>query len=206
MSPYLLPALSGLVLLVAAALLTGAAWERRRSRTREAALAWRDSQSGLYGRSVMLELLGRQLALAARLQHSVAILLVELDQPDRLERQPGGTDSAAWRQALAQRLAERVRGYDLLGHWGEFSFLIALPDSDIGSALVLAQDLRDGLLQRGLEVDGQQQAASVSVSVHARHPVRNQNSDELAREMIAAVQRALYATRSDGPGRVVVEP
>lgn len=206
MSPYLLPALSGLVLLVAAALLTGAAWERRRSRARETGLAWRDSRSGLYTRIVMLELLARQLALAARLQHPLSILLVELDPPDGLALQHGSADPAALRLALAQRLSERVRGYDLLGHWGELSFLIALTDSDVGAALVLAQDLRDGLMQSGLEIGGHQLAASVSVCVHSRHPIRHQNSDELVHQMTAAVQRALYATRADGPGRVVVEP
>lgn len=206
MSSYLLLVLSGLVLLVAAALLTGMVWERRRSRGREAALAWRDPRSGLYARVLLLELLGRQLALAARLRHPVAVLMVELDEPDHLARQHGRAYLGELQQALAQRLAERVRGYDLLGHWGDHSFLIVLPDSDVGGALVLAQDLRDGLLQRRLEIRGQTQAASVSVGVHARHPDRHENCDELAHAMATAAQRALDSTRFDGPGRVEIEP
>lgn len=196
MSSTLLPVLSGLVLLVAVALLTGMAWERRRSRVREAGLAWRDPRSGLYGRALLLELLGRQLALAARRRYPVAVLMVECDGPH----------PPAWLQSLAQRLIARTRDHDLLGQWDEGHFLIVLPDSDLGAALVLAQDLCDGLARRGLELNGEPQAASVSVGVHARQPDPRESSNELALVMAAAAQRALDATRANGAGRVEIEP
>lgn len=196
MSSCSLPVLSGLILLLAALLLTGIAWVRRRPRGVEMPVAWRDPRSGLYGRAVLLELLGRELALAARLRHPVAVLMIELD----------AAHPPAELQLLARRLAGRVRSYDLLGQWDERRFLIALPDSDVGAALVLAQDLCDGQARHRQEAGAGSPATSLSVGVHARTPDLRDNSDELALAMTAAAQRALDATRSDGPGRVEVEP
>ena len=195
MPSYPLPVLSGLVLLVAA-LLTGMAWEWRRSRARAAAPAWRDPRSDLYCRAMLLELFGRQLALAARLRHPVALLMVEFD----------GAHTPAMSQALAQRLAARVREYDLLGQWEAGRFLVVLPDADVGAALVLAQDLCDGQARHPPQPGSEPRQASVSVGVHARQPAPREGTNELALAMVAAAQRALDATRADGPGRVVVEP
>jgi diguanylate cyclase (GGDEF)-like protein len=153
----------------------------------------------VHGRAVLLELLAHQLALAARLGHPVALIVVEPDEPPASSRQ-----RAALRLALARRLAERVRADDLLGHWGEASFLIVLPGTDIGGALVLAQDLRDGLARNGIELDGRRLGASVGV--HAHQPSGRGRRDELALTLAAAAQRALDATRADGPGRIEIEP
>ncbi len=196
MSTYLLPALFGLVLLLAAALLAGVAWERRGSRASEASLAWRDPLSGLYCKALWLELLGSQLALAARLHHPVAVLVVECDE----------AYSPALLRSLAQRLAARVRDHDLLGQADAGRFLIALPDSDVGAALVLAQDLCDGQAGRAREPRAAHPIISVSVGVHAHQPVPLDDTTELALAMTAAAQRALDATRADGPGRVEIEP
>ena len=182
-----------------AAALLAVAWERRRGQARAAELAWRDPATGVYARAVLLELLAYQLELAARLGHPVALLVVEPDEPAGPSRQ-----RAALRQALARRLVERVRADDLLGHWGEASFLIVLPGTDAGGALVLAQDLRDGLAQNGIELDGRRLGASVGV--HAHQPSGRGRRDELALTLAAAAQRALDATRADGPGRIEIEP
>ncbi len=195
MSWYSLSVLSGLILLPALALLAGVAWERRRWLSRAPALDWRDPVSGVYSRNMLLELLCRQLSLAARLQHSVAVLVVEFD----------GQHTPAMSQALAQRLVARVREYDLLGQWDEGRFLLVLPDADVGAALVLAQDLCDGQNRHPPQPGTEPRQASVSVGVHARQPALRDATDELALSMVAAAQRALDATRSDGPGRVEVE-
>jgi GGDEF domain-containing protein len=96
-----------------------------------------------------------------------------------------------------------VREYDLPGQWDADRFLVVLPDADVGAALVLAQDLRDA--QRHPQ-PGSAPQASVSVGVHARQPAPREATDELALAMVAAAQRALDATRADGPGRIEVEP
>ncbi|MEN9903832.1 MAG: hypothetical protein RLZZ555_397 [Pseudomonadota bacterium] len=196
MSSYPLPVLSGLILLPALAWLAGVAWERRRARARSGGQGWRDPVSGVYSRTLLLELFSRQLSLAARLQHPVSVLMVEFDGPH----------TPAMCQALAQRLAARVREYDLLGRWEEGRFLLVLPDADVGSALVLAQDLCDGQTRHPPPPGAEPDRASVSVGVYSRRPVLRESPAELALAMAAAAQRALDATRADGPGRVEVEP
>ncbi len=172
-------------------------WVRHRSSVRALEIAWRDPATGVYSRAVLLELLAHQLALAARLGYPVALLLVEPDESVGLSR-------TALRRALARRLVERVRADDLLGHWGEASFLIVLPGTDAGGALVLAQDLRDGLARHGIELDGR--LLGISVGVHAHQPLRREPHEELALTLADAAQRALDATRADGPGRIEIEP
>lgn len=195
-----------IALLAVAAALAGAAWARRRAGQRLERLAWRDPRTGLYSRAALLDAIGHQLALAGRQRYPVAVLLVEIDDYAGLVRQHGKSFGATVQQAVTGCLAGRVRSYDLLGQWGEARFLIALPDADVGSALVLAQDLRDAMGQCQLEAGGQSLRVTLSVGVHGCQPVERLWPREQALEMAAAAERALDATASAGPGRMEVEP
>jgi diguanylate cyclase (GGDEF)-like protein len=189
-----------------AAALAGAAWERWRMRERLRQPLWRDPQTGLWGRATLLDALARELALADRQRHAVSLLMLEIDDYARLSRQLGPESSAALRLALVQRLGSRLRAHDLLGQWSESRFLVLLPASDVGAALVLAQDLREVAAQQPLALAGQDLAVSLSAGVHGCLPGGLQRLQGRASAMAAGAERALERTLADGPGRMAVEP
>ena len=106
-------------------------------------------------------------------------------------------------QALARRLAPRLRAHEMLAHWGPAQFVVVLPDADVPGALVLAEDLRQ--LASAARDDGLA-PVSVSIGVHGRRAGAEQDLRELAAEMVIAAQRALEATEANGPGRIEIEP
>ncbi|WP_157826817.1 diguanylate cyclase domain-containing protein [Macromonas nakdongensis] len=194
------PALALLpVALTAAAVGAGLAWTWGRRGGVPAVEPLHDPLTRLPGRAAMLEALARVLSLADRLQHPVTVLMVEIDGFAALrKRQADAADRLE--QTLARHMAARVRSHDVLGHWDRGQFLVVLPDADVASALVLAEDLREG----ALKCTGS--AASVSVGVHGRVPRPELRLQDFSADLVVAAQRALEATVANGPGRVEIEP
>ena len=159
-----------------------------------------DTLTGLYSPQVAIETLVRQLHLADRLKHAVTVLVIEVDGP----AEAPVPDEVL--QSVAACLLRRVRKYDVLCRWKQARFLIISPDSDVGSALVLAQDLVEGVARVPLQGAQGAVAVTVSVGVHSRRTHRPDSQPEVAPEMIAAAIRALDVSRAHGPGRIEIEP
>lgn len=163
-----------------------------------------DTVEGLPGQPALLEALTRSLSLADRLQHPLTVLLIEIDGFARLQEQGLATEAQS---LVSVWLQQRVRAHDLLGHWAPGQFLALLPDADVASALVLAEDMRQLVQRRGTafqQVEGP--ALTVSIGVHGRTPSTEQPLRDLAPDMVVGALRALEATTSDGPNRIEIEP
>lgn len=158
-----------------------------------------DPLTGLLSRAAVLEALNRALSMADRLQHPVTVLFLAMDDPERWHKLPP-TEANALEQALATRLGARIRTHDVLGRWSAGQYLAVLPDADVPSALVLAQDLQSLLPLPG-HAD-----LTVSIGVHGRLPSARASLYGRAGEMVVAAQRALETTLGDKPSRLVVEP
>lgn len=201
------------LLLLFVALLGAAAgyWAGRRRALSRGALhnsdqPLHDALTGLPNRAALLEALSRYLALADRLRHPVTVLVVEIDAWAQMVGELGPNAGRAVVLAVAERLRARVRGHDVLGRWSDARFLLVLPESDVGASLVLAQDLREGLSQQALQINGKAQEITVSIGVHGRVPSANERLQDLAADMAVGAERALEASASDGPNRISIEP
>jgi len=158
-----------------------------------------DPLTGLLSRAAVLEALNRALSLADRLQHPVTVLFLTLDDAQRWQKLPPA-EANTLEQALATRLGARIRIHDVLGRWATGQYLAVLPDADVPSALVLAQDLQSLLPLPG------RGDLTISIGVHGRMPSARASLYGLAGEMVVAAQRAVETTLNEGPGRLVVEP
>lgn len=163
-----------------------------------------DPLTRLPGQPALLDALSRSLSLADRLHHPVTVMLVEIDGFARL--QALGQDAAA-ETLVAEWLKQRVRAHDLLGHWGPGQFLAVLPDADVASALVLAEDMRQLVPRRAAAATPEDNAPlTVSIGVHGRAPSVERPLRDLAPDMVVGALRALEATPGDGPNRIEIEP
>lgn len=158
-----------------------------------------DPASGLLSRAAVLEALGRTLSMAARLQHPVTVLFIEIDGHEHHRAQaPERADTME--RTLARQLVGRMRVHDVLAHWARGQFVAVLPDADVASALVLAEDLRT--LAQTCASPG----VTVSIGIHGRTPSATQAFHGLAADMVVDAQRALEATVAEGPNRLAIEP
>ncbi|MFN3956432.1 MAG: diguanylate cyclase [Tepidimonas ignava] len=179
-------------LALGAGLWLGVRWARRRW---PADLPLRRGDTGMPNRAAALDYLVRQLSVAERRRCPTTVLVVQADARPSPAR--------FLEQALARRLAPRLRAHEMLAHWGPAQFVVVLPDADVPGALVLAEDLRQ--LASAARDDGLA-PVSVSIGVHGRRAGAEQDLRELAAEMVIAAQRALEATEANGPGRIEIEP
>lgn len=170
----------------------------------------RDPITGLWNQAAMQEVLVRTLSLADRLHHPVTVLVVQIDDFPEVQDRLGRSTSQTLELLVGQRLQQRVRTHDVLGYWQAGQFLAVLPDTDVTTALVLAQDIRQLIAQRALstplEHPSQAHHLTVSVGVHSRQPTAGQKLPTLASDMVAGAQRALLETPQEGPSRIEIEP
>ena len=117
-------------------------------------------------------------------------------------------DAAITRQAdallvaVAQRLQQRLRTHDVLGHAGPDTFWVVLPSTDIGGALVVADDMRTLFEREPLQHNGQVLRPRFSIGVHGRVPVDGSHTPEA---MVQAAQRAWHMARQAGGNRIEIE-
>lgn len=202
----------GIALLLVALLsaFAGAAWARavcqRRWTQHLNQHALRDSVTGLQNQGALLETLAQTLSLADRLRHPVTVLMLEVDGYTQLATQEPPATLTQVVETLAQRMRQRVRTHDVLGRWDEAHFFAILPDTDVASALVLVEDLRELCATQTIAAAGRTFTVTLSTGVYGRNPTEAIPLHDLAAEMVVAAQRALEATAADGPGRIEIEP
>lgn len=166
----------------------------------------RDALTGLQNQSALLETLAQTLSLADRLRHPVTVLMLEIDSYKQLAAQETPENMVHVVHTLAQRMRQRVRTHDVLGRWDEAHFFAILPDTDVASALVLVEDLRELCATQAIDVEGRTMTVTLSTGVYGRSPTEAKPLHDMAAEMVVAAQRALEATAADGPGRIEIEP
>ena len=144
-------------------------------------LALQDELTGLHNRRSIQRLLDQQLAMLARGQRPLAVLMIDVDHFKRINDTHGH---------LSGDLALREIGACLLAR---------LPDTGVGGARTLAEQLRRAVEQRQVvSLVGKQMPLTVSIGLYTRVP-----DDEATREeVIAAADQALYQAKQNGRNRV----
>lgn len=152
--------------------------------------AQHDPLTGLANRAVLLEQLERDLALARRHGHGLALIYLDLDgfKPvnDRFGHQAG--DQVL--QTIAQRFSASIRDCDLLSRLGGDEFVVLLPVADGLSALeVVGWKLVEASRRPFPDLDpGIAISASVGI---ARFPDHGEHAEQL----IAAADAAMYRAK-----------
>ncbi len=183
--------------------------ERLAAERRAARLAYFDSLTGLPNRAYVLESLSRSLAGAARLGHTLAVLVLDLDLFKRVNDNFGHSTGDALLEQVAQRIRSCIRASDqlsaprlplssgfleadgdaLAGRFGGDEFVVVLPQTRSAlDAGTLARRILDKLSQpysvKGKELDIQ---ASIGI---ATFPDNGSNAEELLQLADAAMYHA----------------
>jgi diguanylate cyclase (GGDEF)-like protein len=105
-------------------------------------LAHRDPLTGLANHRHFQELLGKELELAGREGHSVAVALIDIDDFKRLNESRGHPFGDEVLSAAAAGLRTAMRDLGVIARVGGDEFGIILPDSEEGRAFALAEGAR----------------------------------------------------------------
>jgi diguanylate cyclase (GGDEF)-like protein len=182
--------------------------ERRRAEDRAQALqaalrqeATTDVLTGVLNRRQLDRRVAEAVRLARRHARPLACLLVDLDGFKAVNDRFGHAVGDEVLREVGHRLRLAARRSDVVGRYGGEEFVVLLPETEPEGAASTGERVRTALADRAVRVGDAEIPldASVGVACFGRGGVR----DRLG--LYTAADRALYAAKRAGRGRVVVD-
>lgn len=186
----LLGALGVLVIVLCAA-----ANLRLQERLRQQAL--RDSLTGLYNHSFMIENLYREILRVKRQGAPLSVIMMDLDHFKDFNDTHGHPAGDALLMEVARILENRCRKEDLACRYGGEEFFLILPETPLEVAFRRAEELRQAVMGLRLKYRGQILTATISIGV-AAFPINGSSHAAL----LQAADEALYRAKEGGRNRV----
>ncbi|MBH9668846.1 diguanylate cyclase [Burkholderia contaminans] len=178
--------------------------KRHRAETELQALARTDGLTGLDNRRMLDVTLAREWRRAARSQHALSLLFIDVDYFKRYNDTQGhqaGDDALA---AVGHCIAGCLRRpADYAARYGGEEFVVVLPDVDTDGAVSIAETIRTGILDLGIRHDaGASGRLTVSIGVTTSYP----EHDDDMQGALKLADDALYCAKEGGRNRIVVHP
>lgn len=154
-----------------------------------------DPLTNLYNRRAMEDMVPRELSRVERTHSELSIILLDIDHFKQVNDQYGHQVGDVTLSGIGQLLNTHLRGQDLSFRIGGEEFLILLPDTNLDSALVVAEKLRQIMSETQFSAKQQEPCtASFGVAQLLRH-------DEWD-SLLNRADAALYLAKRKGRNRV----
>ena len=168
----------------------------RRYLQRIEAMATHDALTELLNRHGF-SLVAEQAVLEAKRQRSdLCVLILDLDHFKSFNDTYGHLGGDFLLRSFARLLARQIRQSDLISRWGGEEFVIMFKDTDLATALALAEKIRAATEAATFDFDGVPLRATVSIGT-AQLP-----SDGNLESLLDDADRALYRAKNGGRNRV----
>ncbi len=159
-------------------------------------LAARDKLTGLYNRRKLDESFAVEVSRAARYGRPLSVILLDIDYFKDVNDTHGHPVGDAVLIETSERLREALRTSDIPGRWGGEEFLIICPETNLKTAVQLAERLRQNYAAREFPSAG---CLTASFGVAAHHKGRS------TEDILLSADEALYLAKNGGRNRVEQE-
>ncbi len=160
-----------------------------------------DALTKLYNRRYIMEYLMNITNLAKRGSKDLAVFVIDIDNFKRLNDEYGHTTGDQVLKVVARAMRDAVRDSDIVARYGGEEFVVALPDTDLDTAVVVAERLREAVAGVQWDQEGLDGIPRVTVSVGvAAFPIHGYSHYHL----INAADKGVYAAKRQGKNRVVI--
>jgi len=171
----------------------------RADNVRLAALAQTDPLTQVLNRRALTDRLVSELDRARRYGHSVAVLMLDLDNFKPINDTRGHLVGDDVLKETAEILRGAVRSADFVARYGGEEFVIVLPETSLDGAVTFAERLREQIASTIFQGGaGVTLTLSVSIGVSLFPGPRITSVDDL----LSAADTALYRAKEDGRNRV----
>lgn len=171
-----------------------------RSRSLKARMV-RDSLTGLYNHTYILQLLEEACVQSQRSGRPLSVVMVDIDHFKQINDSYGHPMGDRVIKSLALLLKQRLRKTDMIGRYGGEEFLLVLPGADQEQAIKVADELRERFVQMTFQAAGQAFSSSLSAGVTACQPDLGSCMD-----WVSLADEALYRAKQQGRNRVLGQP
>lgn len=161
-------------------------------------LAMSDQLTGLLNRRALLDVAGRAISTAQRLESGLVVMLIDIDYFKRINDELGHPVGDLALRKFADVLQAQARQSDWVARYGGEEFCVLMPHSDVEDAQQLAHRLRKVLLAEPLQPYDLTLRFSAGICAWSPRDTTLDNAIELA-------DAALYRAKQKGRDRVEVE-
>ena len=160
--------------------------------------ATHDVLTGIWNRGAVLDLLHRELERAARAKTATSVLMLDLDHFKKINDTHGHMTGDVVLREVANRIAQSVRSYDLVGRYGGEEFLVVLPACDKAEVERSANRIRLAIASAPILTASSEipVTASIGAAVIAGDAAASE------KDALLAADKALYEAKNSGRNRV----
>ena len=162
-------------------------------------LASIDGLTGLYNRRHFLSLAEKEWNWVKRYQRPLSLLMLDIDLFKSINDRFGHDAGDKVIMDVANSCIETKRSSDIVGRIGGEEFAFVLPETDLESALQLAERLRSNISDRPIFLGRESVTLSVSIGLADAAP-----SITCIQDLMKQADEALYVAKRNGRNRVVV--
>lgn len=156
-----------------------------------------DKLTGTLTRKFLEDSLERQITASFTGEKSFSIIIFDLDNFKSINDSFGHQTGDKVLKELCSTVLKNIRRIDTCGRYGGEEFIIILPDTDTNGAQILAEKLRQKVVER--RILGDKRPVTVSMGI-ASYPIHGLTSQEL----IEKADQALYIAKEKGKNRYQV--
>jgi diguanylate cyclase (GGDEF)-like protein len=157
-----------------------------------------DPLTTLYNRRFFTEMIEAELQRSSRSNSYLCLLIVDIDNFKRVNDIYGHHAGDEVLVAVADRLREGLRTYDIASRYGGEEFAIVLPDTTLSTGLEVAERLRKAVLSLNFKVPLDMVSVTISIGL-AAFPSEHINSYNT---LFTGADTALYRAKHNGRNRV----
>ncbi len=157
-----------------------------------------DELTGIANRRSFTAAIERELARCKRSRNAFSVILVDLDHFKSVNDCFGHGAGDRVLCMVAGQIAKCLRKADLLCRYGGDEFAILLPETGLKGAGEVAERIRAGVANSGVEFESRTISASISVGLAVYCAGRTADWQQL----LAEADQALYRAKADGRNRV----
>jgi two-component system cell cycle response regulator len=166
-----------------------------------------DVLTGWNNRRYLSVRLVEELARARRDGSGLVCLMLDVDHFKSVNDTWGHAAGDMVLRELAQRIESQVRASDVAARYGGEEFVVLLPDTEVASARLLAERIRKAISATPFDLpSGETVTVTASIGISEVTPEHGETDlKTVGDSLVARADVALYAAKSAGRDRVIVE-
>ena len=166
------------------------------------ALALKDSLTGLYNRRFMEDTLEEEISIAIQKNQTLGIIMADIDNFKKMNDTYGHDFGDTVLCQVADVLSSNIRGSDIVCRFGGDEFVIILPNTSLEITRRRAEQLGKLVNRLSFKSD-HEEISNLSLSFGvAAYPEHGNHQ----KEILKAVDVALYASKKEGRNVTIYEP
>jgi len=164
-------------------------------------MAITDGLTGLYNKRFLLELLDSEIARAARCEHDLSLIMMDIDNFKHYNDTNGHPAGDVLLKELALLFNGSIRKMDVPCRYGGEEFVVILPETKKSDAKIVAEKLVKKIAEHPFEYAEAQPLGCISVSMGLATYPQDAGDDE---SLMCVADTALYAAKTSGKNKVVL--